>query len=66
MMMETVMLKWIRHTYEVAQYLDTAQKVEDLVSAIADDTGEEREMIRQEIWSIIRDVKAPRRPLART
>lgn len=49
-------LEWIRHAYEVAGLLDTEEKVGDMVSAMAEGTGEDGSEVRREVLSIIEDV----------
>jgi len=58
------MLEWIRHAYEVAHLLDTDQKVDELVSAIVDGTGEDEGAVRREVLSIIKDVRRADRIVA--
>ena len=56
------MLEWIRHAYAVAHLLDSDEKVEDLVSAIVESTGESDWEVRAEVRGIIRDVRSTTRP----
>jgi|GEM_PF-4731474 len=64
--MTGTMLEWIRHAYEMADCLDTKERVEDLVSAIVESTGENPDEVRREVEGIIRDVLTIRPFVART
>jgi len=58
------MLEWIRHAYFVAPAIDTDEKVDELVSVIVEATGEDEGMVRQEVLSIIKDVRRADRIVA--
>lgn len=64
MTMAPTTLEWIRHAYEVAELLDTDEKVDDLVSAIVESTGEPECDVRTEVLGIIRDIRSARRVVA--
>ena len=58
------MLEWIRHAYTMAPALDTEAKIDELVSVIVEATGEDEGAVRQEVRSIIRDVRRADRIVA--
>lgn len=62
--MADTMLEWIRHAYFVAPAIDTDEKVDELVSVIVEATGEDEGMVRQEVLSIIKDVRRADRIVA--